>query len=75
MNNFNEIKNTYKKFENEFSDNVKDNFGSSIKNNGLEPIAQCLEILYVQETKIEIETVKIQKNLFEAKSIFPDLGA
>jgi len=75
MNNFNDIKNRYKRFENEFSDNVKDNFGSSIKNNGLEPISQCLEILYVQESKIEIETVKIQKNLFEAKSIFPDLGA
>jgi signal-transduction protein with cAMP-binding, CBS, and nucleotidyltransferase domain len=74
MNNFNEIKNEYKRFEHEFSDNIKDNFGFSIKNNGLEPIAQCLEVLYVQETKIEIETLKIQKTLLEAKAIMPDSG-
>lgn len=75
MNNFQETKNLYRKFQDEFSNNVKDNFGSSIMNEGLEPIAQHLEMLCIQENKIEIETVNIQRILLEAKSILPDLGA
>ncbi len=75
MNNFNETKNKYRKFQDEFSNNIKDNFGSSIRNEGLEPIAQHLEVLYVQENKIEIETLNVQRILLEAKSILPDLGA
>lgn len=75
MNNFNEIKNRYRKFQDEFSNNIKDNFGSSIRNEGLEPIAQHLEVLCMQENKIEIETLNIQRVLLEAKAILPDLGA
>lgn len=75
MNNFNEIKNKYRKFQDEFSNNIKDNFGSSIRNEGLESIAQHLEVLCIQENKIEIETLNIQRILLEAKSILPDLGA
>ena len=75
MNNFNEIKNRYRKFQDEFSNNIKDDFGSSIRNEGLEPIAQHLEVLCMQENKIEIETLNIQRVLLEAKAILPDLGA
>lgn len=75
MNNFQEIKNQYRKFQDEFSNNIKDNFGSSISSEGLEPIAKHLEMLCIQENKIEIETVNIQRILLEAKSILPDLGA
>lgn len=75
MNNFNEIKNRYRKFQDEFSNNIKDNFGSSIRSEGLEPIAQHLEVLCMQENKIEIETLNIQRVLLEAKAILPDLGA
>ena len=75
MNSFNETKNRYRKFQDEFSNNIKDNFGSSIRNEGLEPIAQHLEVLCMQENKIEIETLNIQRILLEAKAILPDLGA
>ncbi len=75
MNNFNETKNNYRRFQDEFSNNIKDKFGASIKNEGLEPIAQHLEILCMQENKIELETLNIQRILLEAKLILPDLGA
>jgi len=75
MNNFNETKNEYRRFQNEFSKNIKDNFGTSIRNEGLEPISQHLEVLCIQENKIEIETLNIQRILLESKSILPDLGA
>ncbi len=74
MNNFKETKNQYRKFKDDFSHNIKDNFGSSIMNEGLDPIAQYLEVLCIQENKIEIETLNVQKILLEAKSILPDLG-
>jgi len=74
MSSFNEIKNEYKRFQDEFSKNIRDKFGSSVNNEGLEPIAQHLEALCIQENKIEIETLNIQKILLEAKSILPDLG-
>ncbi|MEA1986988.1 MAG: hypothetical protein U9N76_05820 [Candidatus Marinimicrobia bacterium] len=75
MNNFNEAKNQYRKFQDEFSENIKDKFGSSIRIDGLEPIAQNLELLSMQENKIEIETLNIQRILLEARSLLPDLGA
>ena len=74
MHSFNETKNEYRKFQDEFYNNIKDNFGSSIRNEGLEPIAQHLEVLCIQENKIEIETLNVHKILLEAKSILPDLG-
>lgn len=74
MNNFNETKNQYRKFQEEFSNNIKDNFGASIVNEGLEPITQHLEVLCIQENKIEIETLIIQRILLEARAIIPDLG-
>jgi len=75
MNSFNEIKNEYKRFQDEFSKNIRDNFGSSANNEGLEPIAQHLEVLCMQENKIDIETVNVQRILLEARTIMPDLGA
>ncbi len=75
MNNFNETKNNYRRFQDEFSKNIKDNFGASIRNEGLEPIAQHLEVLCMQENKIEIDTLNIQRILLEVRSIMPDLGA
>ncbi len=75
MNNFNETKNNYRRFQDEFSNNIKDSFGSSIRNEGLEPIAQYLEVLCMQGNKIEIETLNIQRILLEARAIMPDLGA
>jgi len=73
MNNFKETKNQYRKFKDDFSNNIKDNFGSSIMNEGLEPIAQHLEVLCIQENKIEIEILNIQRILLEARAIIPDL--
>ncbi len=75
MNNFNEIKNEYIRFQDEFSNNVKDNFGSSIENEGLNPISQHIELLILQEKKIEMETLNIKRILLEARFILPDLGA
>jgi len=75
MNNFKETKNQYRKFKDEFSNDIKDNFGSSIKNEGLEPIAQHLEALCIQENKIDVETINVQRILLEARAIMPDLGA
>jgi len=75
MNSFIEIKNEYKRFKDEFSQNIRDNFGASINNEGLEPIAQPIEVLCMQENKIEIETLNIQRILLEARALMPDLGA
>jgi len=75
MHSFNETRNEYRRFQDEFSNNIKDNFGASIRNEGLEPIAQHLEVLCIQESKIEIETLYVQRVLLEARAIMPDLGA
>jgi len=75
MTSFNEIKKEYKRFQDEFSKNIRDNFGSSIYNEGLEPIDQHLEVLCMQENKLEIEIVNIQGILLESKAIVSDLGA
>lgn len=61
MNNFSETHTQYRNFQREFSSNVKDNFGCSINNEGLEPIAKHLEVLCRQENKIDLETLNIQK--------------
>lgn len=75
MNNFFDIKSKFSKFQDDFSNTVKDHFGSSIINEGLYPVSQNIDSLVMQEEKIKLETINIQKNLIEAKSIFPDLGA
>lgn len=75
MNSFIEIKNEYKRFKDEFSQNIRDDFGASINNEGLEPVAQHLEVLCMQENKIEIQTLNIQRILLEARALMPDLGA
>ena len=75
MDNFSEIKNQYSGFQNEFSNNIKDNFGNSIQNEGLEPILNHLNILEIQEKKIQIETNMIKTILAQAKMILPDMGA
>lgn len=74
MNNFSETHTRYKNFQREFSKNVRDNFGYSINNEGLEPIAKHLEMLCIQENKIDLETLNIQRILVEAKSIIFDIG-
>ena len=75
MDNFSEIKNQYRGFQNEFSNNIKNNFGNSIQNEGLEPILNHLNILEIQEKKIQIETNMIKTILAQAKMILPDMGA
>ena len=75
MDKFNEIKNEYKQFQIEFSENIRDNFGVSIINEGLEPIFIHLKRLCLQENKIEVKTLNIQRVLLEARAIMPDLGA
>jgi hypothetical protein len=75
MDNFSEIKNQYSGFKNEFDSNIKDNFGNSIQNEGLEPILNHLNILEIQEQKIQAEIVVIQTILTQARAILPDMGA
>ena len=75
MDNFNEIKNQYGSFKNEFNSNIKDSFGNSIQNEGLEPILNHLNILEMQEQKIQAEVIAIQTILTQAKIILPDMGA
>lgn len=75
MNSFNKTNNEYERFQDEFSKSIRDNFGASVHNEGLEPIAQSLEALCMQENKIAVETVNIQRTIHEARSILRDSGA
>ena len=75
MNSFEEIKNRYRIFHDEFSKNIRDDFGASISNEGLTIIDRNINILSEHEIVIDIELLKINKLLLEAKSILPDLGA
>lgn len=69
-----ELKSNYLNFRNNFNNNVKDSFGKSIDNEQLEPIQNSLEMCIMQEEKVELEKVYINKLLFEARTILPDLG-
>lgn len=71
MNNFNEIRNKFINIQNDFNENVKDNVGTSINNNSLQPIAQSINQLLHIEQKIALEMIQIDKLLFEAKTILP----
>ena len=75
MNDFKEIINRYLMFHDEFSKNIRDDFGASISNEGLTIIDRNINILCKHEIVIDIELLKINKLLLEAKSILPDLGA
>jgi len=69
-----ELKSGYLNFRNNFNNNVKDSFGKSIDNEHFEPIQNSLEMCIMQEEKIELEIVYLNKLLFEARTILPDLG-
>lgn len=71
MNNFNEIKNKFINIQNDFNENVRDNVGSTIDYNSLQPIGQSINQLLQIDQKIAIQMVQIDKLLFEAKSILP----
>ena len=71
MKTFDEIKNKFTNIQNEFNSNVKDNVGSSINNNSLQPIAYSINYLSQVEKKIEIENIQIDRLMMEAKSILP----
>ena len=71
MNNFNEIRNKFINIQNDFNENVKDNVGTSINNNSLQPIAQSINQLLHIEQKIALEMIQIDKLLIEAKTIMP----
>ena len=71
MNNFNEIRNKFINIQNDFNENVRDNIGSTIDYNSLQPIAQRINQLSHIEQKIALEMIQIDKLLFEAKTILP----
>lgn len=71
MKNFGDIKSQFRNGQNEFNNNVKDNVGVSINDNILEPISQSISNCIVIENNIEIELLKINKLLVEARSIIP----
>lgn len=71
MNNFSEIKNKFINIQNDFNENVRDNIGSTIDYNSLQPIGQSINQLLQIDQKIAIQMVQIDKLLFEAKSILP----
>jgi hypothetical protein len=71
MNRFNEIKNKFIHAQNEFNENVKDNVGSSINNNSLQPIAQSINNLSQIEENVKVEIMHIDKLLLEARTILP----
>jgi len=68
---FSEIKQKYLNFRKEFKEIVNDKFGSSVDNEQLANIENNINFLVLQEEKIELENLKINKILFEARSIIP----
>jgi hypothetical protein len=68
---FNEIKNKFIHTQNEFNTSVKDNVGSSINDNSLQPIAQSINSLSQIEQNVKVEMMHIDKLLLEARTILP----
>jgi hypothetical protein len=71
MNNFKEIKQNFLNMRKEFNNNVKDKFGSSVDSEIFEPTFNCLNLLSLQEDKIEVESKYIKSLILEAQAILP----
>ena len=71
MNNFKEIKQNFLNMRKEFNNNVKDKFGSSVDSEIFEPTFNCLNLLSLQEDKIEVESKYIKRLILEAQAILP----
>ena len=74
MDNFEEIKNRFRMFHGEFLNNIRDNFGESISNDGLTTMERNINMLCNHEIGIDIELSKVNALLVEARNISPDLG-
>ena len=71
MNNFKEIKQNFLNMRKKFNNNVKDKFGSSVDSEIFEPTFNCLNLLSLQEDKIEVESKYIKSLILEAQAILP----
>jgi len=71
MNNFKELKQNFLNMRKKFNNNVKDKFGSSVDSEIFEPTFNCLNLLSLQEDKIEVESKYIKSLILEAQAILP----
>ena len=72
MANFIPIQNNFSTISSDFSQQVQDSFGNSIKNEILEPMEQILSLLsFIEENEKKITIMEVNQLLLEARSILP----
>ena len=71
MEKFEDIQNSFKSIRSNFINNVKDNVGVSIAKEQLAVIEQTINTLKIDEDRVNVEVINIDRMLLEARSILP----